>query len=106
MGSFATFVTFSMYAYNGPDFLRNSETYKNKKFENIENVFDIIHKKSKEHSEEILNVECLEYSLFFMDEVHIGECPVINWAKAKACVCTDSVLCVGHAKDIPGAVHK
>ena len=46
----------------GPDFLTNSEIYKNTEFENIWSVFNITRKLIKEHSEEILNVKCLEYS--------------------------------------------
>ena len=45
----------------GPDFLTNSEVHKNTKFENIWSVFNITQKLIKEHSQEILNVECLEY---------------------------------------------
>ena len=44
------------------DFLMNSEIYKNTKFENITSVFNKTRKLKKEHSEEILNVEFLEYS--------------------------------------------
>ena len=46
----------------GQDFLGNSEMFKNKKYQNIENVFNITQKLILEHSEEILNVKCLEYS--------------------------------------------
>ena len=40
----------------------NSEIYKNTKFEEIESLFNITHKLVMEHSEEILNVKCLESS--------------------------------------------
>ena len=47
----------------GPDFLKNSEFYKNTRFEKIENVFNnTSHKSIEEHSEEIVNVRSLEYS--------------------------------------------
>ena len=46
----------------GPDFLTNLEIYKNTKFEKIWSVFNITQKLIREHSEEILNVKCLEYS--------------------------------------------
>ena len=42
-----------------PDFLMNSEIYKNTRFENIENVFNITHKSIHEHSEKILIVKGL-----------------------------------------------
>ena len=44
------------------DYVSNSETYKNTKFEEIESLFNITQKLVVEHSEEILNVKCLEYS--------------------------------------------
>ena len=57
-----------------------------------------------EHTEENLNVKCLEYlspswarSVFSHDQA-------IKWAKAKVCVYADSVLCVGQMKDSPGAM--
>ena len=46
----------------GPSYVSNSEIYKNTKFEDIESVFNITQKSAMEHSEEILNVKCLEYS--------------------------------------------
>ena len=49
----------------GPDFLMNSEIYKNTEFENVWSVFNIIRKLIKEHSEETLNT--------VMDEVNIGQ---------------------------------
>ena len=45
----------------GPDFLGNSEIYKNTKLENIENVFKITEQFIQERSEEILNVKTLDY---------------------------------------------
>ena len=46
----------------GPGFLTNSKIYKNTKFENIWSEFNITQKLVIEHSEEIMNVKCLEYS--------------------------------------------
>ena len=46
----------------GPDFFKNSAIYKNTRFENIQNVFNIIQKFIKQHSEETLNVRSLDYS--------------------------------------------
>ena len=48
------------------------EVYKNTTVENIWSVFNITRKLMKEHSEEILFVECLEYSIAIMDEINIG----------------------------------
>ena len=58
------FMTSSMKAaiHVGPNYVSNSEIYKNTKFEDIESVFNITEKLVKEHSEEILNVQWLEYS--------------------------------------------
>ena len=54
-------------------FLDESEIYTNTKFENIWSVFNITRKLIKEHSEEILNVECLENVSTVMDEINIGQ---------------------------------
>ena len=43
------------------DFQENSEIYKNMKFENTENVFNITQKLIKEQSKENLNVKTLAY---------------------------------------------
>ena len=52
------FMTSSMEAaiHLGQDFLENSESYKNTKFENIENMFNITQKFTKEHSDEDLGL--------------------------------------------------
>ena len=50
----------------------------------------------KEHSEEILNVKCLEYSSPSWAVLAFEQ--AINWTKAKVCVYADSVLCVGQMK--------
>ena len=76
----------------GPNHVSNSEIHKNTKFEDVESVFNIPHNLVKEHSEEILNVTCLEYSSH-------------SWAK-KVCVCADFVHCVGQMKDTPEAVER
>ena len=60
--SWGLFLATSMKAaiHLGPDFLTNSEVYKNTKFEENESEFNITRKLIQEHSEEILNVGCLE----------------------------------------------
>ena len=58
-----------------------------------------------EHSEEILNVKCLEYSSSWARSV-LSHDQAIKWAKAKVCVYADSVLCVGQMKDSPGAIER
>ena len=49
----------------GPDFFKNSAIYKNTRFENIENVFNIIQKFIQEHSEELF--------ITIMDEINTGQ---------------------------------
>ena len=46
----------------GPNYVSSSEIYKNTAFEDVESVFNITQKLVMEHSEEILNLKCLEYS--------------------------------------------
>ena len=83
-----------------PNYVSNSEIYKNTKFEDIESVFNIAQKLVREHSEEILNVSCLEYysSPSYARSVLAND-QAIRWANAKVCVCADSVLCVGQMRD-------
>ena len=76
LGMYATNATFSMDAYKTNIliwgmFMTSSMKAaihlgpnKNTKFEDIESVFNITQKLVREHSEEILNVKCLEYSSF------------------------------------------
>ena len=59
-----------------------------------------------EHSEEILNVKCLEYSSPSWATSVLVNDQAIKWAKAKVCVYADSVLCVGQMKDSPGAIKR
>ena len=42
----------------------------------------------------------------FMDEIGIANDQAIKWAKAKVCVCADSVLCVGQMRDTPEAIER
>ena len=87
----------------GPDYVSNSETYKNTIFENYGNVFNITQKLIKEHSEEILKVECLEYSSHSWARSVLANDQAMKCAKAQACVCADSVLCIGRMEQAPGA---
>ena len=90
----------------GPNFKSNSEIYKNTKFEDIESVFNITQKLVREHSEEILNVKCLEYSSLSWTKSVLANDQAIKWTEAKVCVYADSVLCVGSMKDTPGAIER
>ena len=90
----------------GKNFLRNSETYKKTKFENIENVFNITQKLVMKHTEEILNVECLECSPPSWTRSILANDQAAKRAKAKVCVYADSVLCVGQVKDTPEATER
>ena len=85
---------------------KNSEIYKNTKFEEIEILFNITQKLVLDHSEEILIVKCLEYSSPSWARSVLSHDQAIKWAKGKVCVCTDAVLCVGQMKDSPGAIER
>ena len=82
----------------GPDFLTNSEVYKNTKFEKIWSVFNMTQKLIKDHAEGILNVECLEYSS--PSWINLANDKAVKLVKARVCVHADSLLCVGQVKDI------
>ena len=90
----------------GPNYVSNSEIHKNTKFEEIESLFNITQIGIKEHSEEILNVRSLDYSSpsWTRSTVVIDE--ATKFAKAKACVYVDSVLCVGRMEQEPGATER
>ena len=78
----------------GQDFLKNSEIYKNTRFENIENVSNIIQKLIKEHFEEILNVRSLDFSSPSWTRPTLINDKAIKCAKAKALVSTQIPLYV------------
>ena len=59
-----------------------------------------------EHSEEILNVKCLEYSSPSWARSVLANDQAIKWAKAMCRCWFDSVLCVGQMKESPGAVER
>ena len=59
-----------------------------------------------EHSEEILNVKCLEYSSLSWARSVSSHDQAIKWAKAKVRVYADSVLCAGLMKDSPEATER
>ena len=69
-------------------------------------MFNITQKMMKEHSEEILSVECLEFSSPSWTRSILANDQEIKWTKAKVCVYANSVLCVGQVKDFPGAVQR
>ena len=75
-------------------------------FENIEIVFNISQKLPKEHPEEILNVRSLEYSSPSRTRSTAVSDEAIKWAKAKACVYADSVLCVGRMEQSPAVAER
>ena len=90
----------------GPNYLATSAIYKNTKFEEIESLFDITQKLLMEHSEEILNVICPEFSSPSWAR-SVSTCDeAIKWANAEVCVYVDSVLCAGQMKDSPGAIER
>ena len=79
----------------GPNYLANSEIYKNTKFEDIESVFNITQKLAKEHSEEILNVNTIESASPSWKRSVLSHDQVIQWTNAKVRVFSDSVKCLG-----------
>ena len=89
----------------GRDFQENSEIYKNMKFENIENVFNITQKLIKEQSDGILNVKTLDYQSPSWTRSTLYNDKVIEWAKAKFCLHASSVLCLDNVEQDPGAAH-
>ena len=70
----------------GPNYLSNSEIYKNTKFEEIECLSSITQKLLMEDSEEILNVKCLEYSSLSWARSVSANDQAIKWAMAKICL--------------------
>ena len=85
-------------AHLGPDFLTSSEVFKKTKFKNIWSVFNITQKLVMEHSEEILNVKCLEFSSPSWARSVLANHQAIKWG--------ESVLCVGQMNDSPGGNRK
>ena len=69
-------------------------------------VFNIARKLIREHSEENLNVECLDCSSPSWTRSVLANDQAVKWAKAKVCVYADSVLCVGQVKDIAAATER
>ena len=69
----------------GPTCVSNSEVYKNTEFDDIESVFSIAQKLVMEHSEEILNVKCMEYSSPSWARSVLANHQAIKRAKAKIC---------------------
>ena len=77
---------------------------KSTKIEDIESVFNITQKLAMEHSEEFLNVKCLEYSSPSWARSVLANDQAIKWAKPKVLVYADSVLCLGQMRDTQGAI--
>ena len=90
----------------GLNHLANSEIYKNTKIRGDRKFVQHYSKVGMEHSEEILNVKCLQYSSPSWARSVSSQDQAIKWAKAKVCVHADSVLCVGQMKDSPGAMQR
>ena len=80
------------------------ENLQKHKFEDIQSMSNITRKLVIKHSEEILNVRCLEYSSFSWARSVLANDLAIKWAKARVCVCADSVLCVGQMNESKEAI--
>ena len=79
----------------GSDHLQHLEVYKNTNFEEIQSLFNITQKLTKEHSEEILNVRTIERTSPSWTRSVLSHDQLIQWTKAKVCVYSDSALCLG-----------
>ena len=88
----------------GPNCLANLEVYKNTNFEDIQSFFSITQKLILEHSEEILNVKTIESASFSWTRSVLSHDEVIQWAKAKVRVYSDSVLCLGKVIESSDAI--
>ena len=91
-----------------PNYLANSKIYKYRKCEEIVKVCSALFRQKwvRKHSEEILNVKCLEYSSPSWARSVLSHDQAIKWAKAQVCVYAESVLCVGQMKDSPEAIER
>ena len=63
---------------------KNSEIYRNTRFENIQNVFNVTQKLIEEHSEEFLHVR--SYSSPSWTRSTLVNDQAVKWAKAKVCL--------------------
>ena len=80
-----------------PDILKNSNIYKNTRFENIENVFNTTQKIDKRTSRKNLNVRNLEDSSPSWTR---SDDQAVKLAKEKVCFYAFSVLCVGRMESV------
>ena len=76
----------------GPNYTKHVEMYKKAKFEEIQNLFDIIQKLMWDHHGEILNVKHIGSTGPSWTRSTLSHDQVIKWAKAKVLVYSDSVL--------------
>ena len=90
------FMSLSMKAaiHLGPNYLANLQVYKNTNFEEIQSVFNITQKLTLEHSEEIPDVNKTESESPSWTRSVLSHDQMIQWAKAKVRVYSDSVLCL------------
>ena len=83
----------------GPNYTKHVEMYKKAKFEEIQNLFDIIQKLIWDHHGEILNVKHIGSTGPSWTRSTLSHDQVIKWAKAKVLVYLDSVLLLGKCQD-------
>ena len=81
-------------AHLGPNYNDNLVTHRNTNFEELKTLFDITQRLIFNHGFEILNVSTIEWSTLL-------HAKVIQWAKAKIHVYSDSGLCLGKMYDHP-----
>ena len=80
------------------------EVYKNTNFEEIQSFFNVTQKLILEHSEDIQNVNTIDSASPSWTRSVLSHNQAIKWAKAKARVYSDSVLCMGKMNDSRDAI--
>ena len=96
----------NVHVHMGPDFSENLEIYKNTNFEEFQNLFDITQKLILFKQGEILNVNMIECTSPSWTRSSLAHDQAIKWAKAKARVYSDSVLCVGKMSHLADATRR
>ena len=82
----------------GPDYTEILEVYKNTKFEELPNLFDITQKLVHKQGE-ILTVKMIECASRSWTRSSLAHDQAIKWPKAEIRVYSDSVLCLGKMAD-------
>ena len=90
----------------GPNNLANLEVYKNTNFDEIQSLFHITQRLTLEHSEEILHVNTNDSAYPSWTRSVLSDDQVIQWAKPKVRVYSDSALCLGRMSDSKDVIER